>query len=242
MAVAYETSLPIAANITFAAAGETENVAFDAGSGSDRVLLVHIFWRDNDNRTITGVTYNGVAMSTAATGAKVTINNRSAQLWALANPASGSNTIAVTMGAGGGDSQAIICAWVGNTADVSGTPVDGYTSNTGSGSTAAAVSSVTISSAADDRVVVFHSIVNDVGPWTATPTNYTERQDGADSNYNLCTSLGDANGAASVATSATWNNGADGWNWIALGVNINQSAGAAAPVRRRGAITTLGVG
>src|SRR5262245_56070815 len=115
MAVAHETSLAPQA-VTFAAAGETENVSFDAGSGANRGLLVGVFWRDQSN-VITGVQYAGVPMTAVAV--KFTENVVwSGQLWRLAGPASGTNTIAVTMGASGGsDSQALIVAWVGNGVD-----------------------------------------------------------------------------------------------------------------------------
>ena len=220
MPATYETSLaPI--SVVFNAAGETETHAFDAGSGSNRVLLVCVCWRDQNN-TISSVTYNGVSMTAA--GAKVTAaTSLSAQLFSLASPASGSNNIAVVMGSGLGNSGGLIGAWVANSVDQT-TPVDGYTSSSSNGTTATAVSNLTISSAANDRVVVFHCHRNDTVTPTATPTNYTERQDG-NTGGGISMEFGDADGASSVATTATWSNGVSGWALVAVGINVKDNAG-----------------
>ena len=63
-------------------------------TGSDRILIV----TDNEEAdpvTITGVTYNSVAMTLIATSAGVASAGIS-QLWYLINPASGANTVTVT--------------------------------------------------------------------------------------------------------------------------------------------------
>lgn len=67
-------------------------------AGSDRMLVVGIVMQDTTDadRTVTGVTYNGVAMSLA----KEQDNNAddiSASLWYLANPATGTNSISCTL-------------------------------------------------------------------------------------------------------------------------------------------------
>jgi len=59
MAIAYETSLA-PATVSFPSAGGSQTVAFDAGSGASRVLLVAVTYRER-TANITGVTYNGVA-------------------------------------------------------------------------------------------------------------------------------------------------------------------------------------
>lgn len=229
----YETSgAPI--SVTFDAAGETETHSINAGSGSNRVLLVFVSWRVSSN-DLTGATYNGVGMTSA--GTTVTNGALGARLFTLASPASGANNLAVTMSAGGGSSIAQISWEVVNTADTGGTPVDGYNSGNGSGSAANIVSSVTISSGANDRVVVFHAAYNESETLSATPTNYTERQDATASN-GMNVEHGDAAGAASVATSATWSNGTTSTNWAALGINVNAAAGAATACKR----ALLGVG
>lgn len=221
MAATFETSLaPVA--VTFLQAGETETVAFNAGTGANRVLIVAVLWREEAN-SISGVTYNGVALTSL--GAKVTESAIiSAQLWRLAGPASGSNNIQVTMGSGNNDSAGLISAWVANGVDQA-TPTDGYTTNQGNTTTAGATSSVTVTSQTDDRVAVFMCARNDTDNDTATPTNYTERQDANDGGGRMM-ELGDAAGAASVAASALWTNGAgENFSWIALGVNVNADGG-----------------
>lgn len=223
MAVAYETSLTPAA-VTFNSGGEAETVAFDAGTGANRTLVVFVTWRDQDN-TISGVTYNAVAMTSVAARLRTADTLLSGQLWYLVNPASGSNNIVVTMGVGGSNSPALISAWVANGTDTAGTPIDGYVTASGTASTANIASSPgAISSATDDMIVIFASNRNGTDNWTATPTNYTERQDAANGS-GISATFGDAAGAASVTPTATWNNSADELTWLALGINVNQTAG-----------------
>lgn len=220
MAVVYETSLaPV--GVTFDAAGEAETVNFNAGTGSNRCLIVAVCWRDFTS-TISGVTYNSVAMTSVGSMVTDATHNLHGHLWRLHNPASGANDIVVTMGAGTGNSVALIAAWVANGVD-SSTPVDGYTTNNGSGSSANIVSSVTVSSATNDRVAVFHATFNETNNISATPTNYTERQD-AGNGAGLTMEFGDADGAGSIASSATWSNGAFLVSWVALGINLNETA------------------
>lgn len=221
MAVAYDTDLaPV--TVTFLAAGETENVVFDAGSNANRTLLVCVTWRDQDN-VISGVTYAGQALTSL--GAKVELNDFSMQLWARGDPASGSNTIAITMGAGLSNSPGQVSAWVGSATDAAGTPVDGYVSASGSGSTANIQSSPgAITSAVGDMIVTFHATFNVTDNLTATAGSYTERQDAA-TGGGISTEFGDAVGAASVTPTATWSNGAFAVTWIAMGVNVNASGG-----------------
>ena len=71
-----------------------------------------------------------------------------------------------------------------------------------------------ITSATDDLIASFHVTQNGVGNITATPTNYTERRDTADGG-GFSQEFGDAAGAASVTTSATWSNGATSVSWCA---------------------------
>ena len=222
--VSYETSAA-PTFVTFLQAGETENVAFDAGTGAGRVLIVCVIWQ-NRGQDVTGVTYNSVAMTSVA--AKVDETILSGHVFRLANPASGSNTIAVTMASNGiSDSFGAIAAWVANTVDGT-TPVDGFQSGTGTGTGANIVSqpSAAITSAVGDRIVVFNAITSDTATRSATPTNYTERQDSNDG-ASFSVEFGDADGAASVSPSATWNSvGGESIHWISLGFNVNASGAA----------------
>lgn len=222
MAVDYVASLdPV--TVSFLAAGETETVAFDVGTGSNRALLVQVAWRDRSN-DITGVTYNGVAMTSLSS--KITNGNLASRFFGMANPTSGSNNIAVTMGASTGSaSPGLISAWAGDGIDQT-TPFDAAVTANGSGSTANIVSSATLTTGATgDRAVFFHATYNETAVINATPTNYTERQDGNDA-AGLSTEFGDADGASSLTGSATWSNGAYLVNWVALGVNANAAVSA----------------
>lgn len=219
MAVAYETSLT-PANVTFAEAGEAETVNFNAGTGSDRILLVFVLWRDRGN-TITSVTYAGDGMTPA--GAQLTSDIISGRLYYLLNPDPNANDIVVTISAGGGgDSLGQISAWVGNGAG----GISGYQSGSGSGSSANIVTSLSspVTSASGDRVVAFHITQNDTNNITATPTNYTERQDG-NNGAGYSSEFGDADGAATVDPQATWSNGAFLVRWVAAGINITAAGG-----------------
>lgn len=221
MAIAYETSLA-PATVTFPSAGGSQTVSFNAGSGANRVLIVAVAYRDR-TAGLTGVTYNGVSMTSAGAVATGGDETCALHLWYLAGPASGANDIVATMSASGsGDATGQISAWVANGVDQT-TPVSGYNSGTGSGSAANIVSSVTITSETNDVVFVAHGTYNTTANIAASPTNYTERQDAANS-AGVSTSLGDASGAATVATSATWNNGAYSVSWAAAGVTVNPSA------------------
>jgi hypothetical protein len=66
-------------------------------NGSDRALLAFI--AIPSGIAVTGATYNGVAMSLVDTqdGAFTTVR---AEIWKLSNPASGANTLQVTLGSG----------------------------------------------------------------------------------------------------------------------------------------------
>lgn len=232
MAIAYETALAGAA-VTFPDGGGSQTQTFDAGTGANRVLLVAVAYRDKDGMSISAVTYNGVSMTSAGTAPTNGTDNCALHLWYLAGPASGSNTIQVTSSGNSGSSQGQISAWVANGVDQT-TPVSNYSSNFGSGSSANIVSSVTITSETNDVVAVFHATWNVSSNVTATPTNFTERIDGTTS-AGLSTEAGDAAGAASVATSATWSNGAFTVSWCAVGVSVNPAASGATPLVGGGA-------
>lgn len=224
MPVSFIASLAPTA-VSFLAAGEAETVAFNAGTGTDRVLTVEVTWNDKTN-DITSITYNGVAMTSLC--AKTVNGVCAARLYGLANPASGLNNIVVTMSAGSANSSAQISAWSGEGADQT-TPFDTAVTANGSGSTANIVSSATLTTGVTgDRSVFYHATFNGTASITATPTNYTERQDAADGG-GISTEFGDADGAASITGSATWSNGAYLVNWITLAVNVNQTGAPDTP-------------
>jgi hypothetical protein len=200
-------------------AGETETHSINAGTGSDRVLIALIGWRDRAN-TITGVTYNGVAMTEVT--AKITNSTAALHVFKLVNPASGANDLAVTMSSGASNSSGLISAWVANGVDQT-TPVDGVQTGSGGASTASIVSqpSSAVTSAVGDRVVAAHFFTNDSQVSAAAASGYSERQD-ADTGTGFAIEFGDADGDASVTVSAQWNNGAgNNCSWASIGFNVN---------------------
>lgn len=239
MAATFETSFA-PASVSFLAAGETENFTVNAGTGANRVLVAWVLWKDDEGRTAT-MTYATVGLTSL--GAKVTsVNGYSLHGFRLAAPASGSNTLAVTLNGGFvADSPAMVGAIAIQDTDAAGTPVDGFASASGSGSAANIVSSVTVTGDNGDCIVACHCTRNVVDFLTATPTGYTERQDAVDAT-GLAMEFGEANGSAALNTQATWSNGAFAVEWVAVGINVNQSGGAPATVANRSARTLLGVG
>jgi hypothetical protein len=240
MAVAYETSYGSGA-LVFDGTPDTENLSVDAGTGSNRVLIAGIYWRDVDSRT-QAMTYNGVSMT--ACGAKVESGTYALRLFYLANPASGTNTLAVSLGdsGGGGSVQVLVGAWCGNGCDITTTPVDGFNTNSGTGASANIVSSVTVSGDSGDRIVVFHATRNASEIISVTTsTGYTERQD-VNNSAGSSLQIGSANGSASLNTQATWNNTAITVDWVAAGININQASAGTTMTPAQGPLTLTGTG
>lgn len=78
-------------------------------SGSDRYLLVHIATGQN----VSGVTYNGVAMTKLSEIHLTALVDIRLQVWGLKNPASGTHNVTVTP-SGAPDSQRVnVSSWTG---------------------------------------------------------------------------------------------------------------------------------
>lgn len=80
-------------------ASQVSSVTFahTVGSGANRILVVGVALRNGTGQSVTGVTYNGVAMTSAG----VAINGTTVRtsLWTLVNPASGTHDVVVSMSA-----------------------------------------------------------------------------------------------------------------------------------------------
>jgi hypothetical protein len=98
--------------------GATQTLAHNHGGGSDGLLLVTIAM--SNTVTVTGMTYNGVAMTQVRQDTSTTYSSRYAT-YSLANPASGSNNIVISFSASQWNSTAIFaqsysgCGGIGNT-------------------------------------------------------------------------------------------------------------------------------
>ena len=79
-------------------AGTSLSGSVPAGSGSNRLLLVFVIFEVGAGRTVTALTYNDVALSyvDSVDPPDATTTSERIELWVLADPASGSNTLAAT--------------------------------------------------------------------------------------------------------------------------------------------------
>lgn len=66
-------------------------------TGSDLILVVCAWVNSSD--TVSGITYNGVSLTEQA--AQTTSNGLTASIWTLANPATGSNNVEITVSGSG---------------------------------------------------------------------------------------------------------------------------------------------
>jgi len=86
-------------NVTTNDPGSQSSYSFNhAVAGTDRVLYVIVSIRAGGGETVSGITYNGVALTKKAEKTSTTPGNvNRTELWELKNPASGTHAVAVTM-------------------------------------------------------------------------------------------------------------------------------------------------
>lgn len=85
---------------TTTTAGATTNFTYDSGAtGSDRVLVVGVPYEMGTNITVSGITYNGVSMTQAihVDGGGSASTEENLDIWVLAAPTTGSNTLTVSL-------------------------------------------------------------------------------------------------------------------------------------------------
>lgn len=90
------------------------STAFDSGAtGADRLLLAAVVYENGGDPDVTGMTYNGVAMTKVveATVAPADAFSESVEVWALAAPATGSNTLAMTNSATSQDAALMVAVY-----------------------------------------------------------------------------------------------------------------------------------
>lgn len=174
-------------------------------SGTNRILIVGIGSDDNpgDGDIVTGVTYNGVAMTQIVKRItdNATFTNRYAYLYYLINPASGANNIVVSASASG-NIRANSISYTG--ALQSGQP-DAFTSG---GVAAATSKAVALTTVVNNCWMVSFGVCVLVGPPSAG-TGITARGSGSTN-----TAIGDSNGALAIGSnSMTWTqSGSDSFN------------------------------
>lgn len=105
MAIAFDTS----SYLNFATTSGT--LAFTC-TGSDRLLLVTTANEGGAN-DVTGVTYNGVALTEIGTAVQKGSTGRYLRLWGLLNPASGANNVVVSRTTGAADMWCLVASYTG---------------------------------------------------------------------------------------------------------------------------------
>lgn len=82
----------VAATAAIQTTGITHTFSHTVAAGNNRILVVCVSFR-NMVSSVTGVTYNGVALTQGARGSNT---DRNTDIWYLVNPATGANDVVVT--------------------------------------------------------------------------------------------------------------------------------------------------
>jgi hypothetical protein len=90
MAIAHESSTPFAKSTS-----ATSHTIPHTNTSGD-LLVAGFNCLSTAGDVVTGVTYNGVALTKVSAGAGVAANGRTANLWYLASPATGTNDLVIT--------------------------------------------------------------------------------------------------------------------------------------------------
>jgi len=172
-------------------------------TGTDRFLIVGIILYSPIARTVTGVTYNGVAMtSIGSITAALEGNNQNTSLWYLANPATGANNIIASMSGAVAYVSAVSASYTGVNQS---NPLD--SSNTGQNTSAASSFSIATTVVASDCWLVGTGWDRDTNitagaNTTIRTTNAASIHAMADSNAIVAT--GSQSLAYASSTSNTW--------------------------------------
>lgn len=208
-------------DVTLPANNAQQDVTYGTGTGDDLFMIIHVTFRQATGHTIsdTGVVYAGVTATPF--GAAVIQNQAYNRLFYIENPTTGSNTLSITSSDGQiSSTAAVVSVLVYSDVDVDGTPYDGYTTGTGSDTSA----ELTVTSAVGDTPF-FVAGFRQGGHTAMAPTNYTERFDNV--NGAALAGGGEGTGAASVAFTGTVSGGFSVEGWVSMGANLNAAASAA---------------
>ena len=192
-------SFDVAANGTNGAGNNTATSlswSHTTGSGTNRFLIVTIHYTviATSMPSVSGITYNGVAMTHFATVLSgSTSTDRGVELWYLANPASGSNTVAATLSASGIYWSGVSTTWS------NATPSFGTagTSASGSGTTG----TVTEAESANDLFYGALCVRTSSAPTASTGT---VPANGTNSSASNCFAAVSYQTGSTTAVSATW--------------------------------------
>lgn len=189
-------------------------------TGNTRLLLVAVHLRIAATESVSGITYNGVAMTlvSALTNGAVRL-----ELWQLVAPATGANTIAVTLSAG-----TRVCGGALSLTGVDPTiPLGTAATNSATNATPG----VTVASGIGE--VVVDALSQGAQPTETAGTGQTRQWfDASTAGVNNVRGAGSTiAGAASVTTS--WSSG-NSQGWAMVGVSVKPAVSAS--------LLTLGVG
>jgi hypothetical protein len=202
MAIAFDAVASATAALNVAS-GSSPQTWSHTCTGSDRILLVWLT-ANGGNKNNWSVTYNGVSMTAVGVGP-----TQQSRLFALLNPASGTNTVSVTH-------DATTATLIGNS--ISYTGVSTYTGFVAGTSGTGTNPTVTITSATDSVVVDFL-----FSRASITSTNQTTTQRSKLSNGNAGQAIGEKAGAASTVMG--WTVVASGDTNYDVGVSLTPTVG-----------------
>ena len=192
-------------------------------TGSDRGLLVHVGAYDNAARTVTSVTYNSVSLTQISRVTGPTTGSWT-EIWKLANPASGSNTVSVTLsGAAAYNVFGAAQSFTGVDQTTSTMTSGGKTAAGNSSSQSATVTGTTANNWIVDALTSFFGWAQSVG--SGQTARYNTYYTGANYN-NMCGST-EVSGGGDVVMSWT-STGAHEWALIGVELVV-ASAGPTGP-------------
>jgi prepilin-type N-terminal cleavage/methylation domain-containing protein len=195
--------------------GSSITISHTTGSGSDRLMLVGVSMNNDGYETVTGVTYNGTALTLV--GSEATTDDARVEIWRLVAPSTGTHNVVITFSAAllqEAHAGVMTFAGVDQT-----TPLGTFVSANHDASTPATVD---IPSASGE--LVFGVVASEYEALTASS--------GQDERWNLSVSStygagGTAAGAAPTVT-MSWNLDA-AQHWAMGGVSIKPS-GSSGPI------------
>jgi len=216
---------PAWAHVTFDAVGPSSSGATAHNStslswnhtcsGSHRLLVVGVSLSDGSDpgKTITGVTYNGVALTSSAAVHSGAGTAGYVQLWYLVAPDTGTNSVAVTLSTVGANTDLLGGSVSFDGVDQS-TPVQNFNSATGSGTSA----SLVITSATGDMVVDAEANGSNV-PVSTKTVRWSEHV----SNGSRAGNAGQSTAAGAASVTMGYTTSSDSWGMAGFDI---KAAGA----------------
>jgi prepilin-type N-terminal cleavage/methylation domain-containing protein len=216
----------VSSGTTAAYTDTTMTVAHTTGSGSDRLMLVAISYNNNDDETVTGVTYNGTALTQV--GERNNGNDAQVYIYILVAPDTGTHNVVINFSSAL-DEGAIAGVMTFTGVDQT-TPLGTFASAVGNDSTPATVS---ISSASGE--LVFGVVSSEYEALTASS--------GQDERWNMSISGAGTNGAGGTDAGAptvtmSWSLDPSYNHWAIGGVSIKPSGSGSTPCEV-GGLTTV---